>query len=519
MSKATNTSVPAPIDGSLRHHNGDAESQHVQATTRRTRADSGLRTANAELELPVPGRWYDEVHEAVEVGGVSNSLRERGYRESIYRRSMACADAVAALTAVFIAINLLGGDRLRPLVLLVAPLIVVAAKIGGLYDKDELVLDHSTLNELGRLINLATIVALLAWLVRHEMAAGVPSTFDLLALWLALAAGLVIARTGARALARRFAPAERCLLVGRSDVFARLETKFRSYPHITLVGLVQIAEIGGDPTVLHAIAERQNIHRIIIDTDATSPAATLEIVQATNTTGLQVSLLPSLLGTVGSSVVFDDIGGLVLLGVRRFGLSRSSRVLKRALDVIGASAMILAAAPLMLILAIAIKLGSPGPMLFRQTRVGRGGIPFEMYKLRTMVENADALKESLRDRNDPIHALFKIAKDPRITRIGALLRRSCLDELPQLFNVLAGHMSLVGPRPLVVDEDCRITGADRHRLHLTPGITGRWQTLSVRPPLAEMVKIDYLYIATWSPWNDFKIMIETIGFVTRRRGQ
>jgi lipopolysaccharide/colanic/teichoic acid biosynthesis glycosyltransferase len=136
-----------------------------------------------------------------------------------------------------------------------------------------------------------------------------------------------------------------------------------------------------------------------------------------------------------------------------------------------------------------------------------------------MVDGADALKESLRERNEA-SGLFKINADPRITRVGSFLRRTGLDELPQLFNVLVGDMSLVGPRPLVVDEDYLVEGFDRHRLHLTPGITGRWQTLgAARVPLSEMVKIDYLYVANWSVWADVKIIIETVGYLARRQGQ
>jgi len=440
-------------------------------------------------------------------------------RERIYRRSLVAADALVATLAVLVAIDGFGGYSLRPLYLLVAPLIVLASKVGGLYDKDELVVDHSTLNELPRLLNLAAMFALLIWLARHYVVIGAPTTLNLLMLWLLLTGGLVVGRSLARHVARRVAPVERCLLVGRRNVFERLAHKFRDYPRVTLVGLVTATEIASDHLKLRQIAERQNIHRIIIDTDETSAAATLEIVRAANATGLQVSLLPSMLAAVGSSVVFDDVGGLVLMGVPRFGLSRSSLALKRAFDLIGAAAAILCTAPLMAIVAIAIKLDSPGPVLFRQTRVGRAGTPFQMLKLRSMIDGADTLKESLRARNEA-DGLFKIDADPRITRVGRLLRRSGFDELPQLLNVLAGDMSLVGPRPLVLDEDSRVTGFDRQRLQLTPGITGRWQTLgAARVPLAEMVKIDYLYIANWSPWNDFKIVVETIGYIARGRGQ
>ena len=141
-----------------------------------------------------------------------------------------------------------------------------------------------------------------------------------------------------------------------------------------------------------------------------------------------------------------------------------------------------------------------------------------MLKFRTMVDGADAMKDELRELNEAA-GLFKIEADPRITRLGRLLRRSSLDELPQLFNVIRGNMSLVGPRPLVVDEDERVTGYDRRRLQLTPGMTGRWQILgSARIPLSEMVKIDYLYVANWSLWSDIKILFQTAYFVVLRRG-
>jgi lipopolysaccharide/colanic/teichoic acid biosynthesis glycosyltransferase len=158
-------------------------------------------------------------------------------------------------------------------------------------------------------------------------------------------------------------------------------------------------------------------------------------------------------------------------------------------------------------------------VLFRQTRVGRNGHRFEMLKLRTMSHDADQMKDALRDRNEASGGLFKIANDPRVTRVGRRLRNLSIDEMPQLINVLRGDMSLVGPRPLIVEEDERVTGFDRRRLHLTPGMTGRWQILgSARIPLPEMVKIDYLYVASWSLWVDVKILLETVNFVLRRRG-
>jgi exopolysaccharide biosynthesis polyprenyl glycosylphosphotransferase len=466
--------------------------------------------------VAAPRGERDDVAPPFEQG---DALRDVRKREKIYRRLLALSDALVAALAVFVAIDVLGGSTVRPLYLLVMPLIVLAAKTLGLYDKDELVIDHSTLAELPRLLNLATIFALLVWLARHFVVIGAPATVTLLQLWVLLCAGLVIGRSAARELARRITPAERCMLVGSRQVFSRLDVKFRGHRHLKLVGAVHAAQIASEPARLREIAEYGRVHRIIIDTDATSGSNTLDLVRAANATGLQVSLLPSMLDAVGGSVVFDDIGGLMLMGVPRFGLGRSSLALKRAFDVITASVVLVVGAPVLIAIATAVKLDARGPILFRQTRVGRDEKPFEMLKFRSMIDGADALKESLRHANEA-DGLFKIRNDPRITRVGRVLRRTGLDELPQLFNVLAGNMSLVGPRPLVVDEDRRVTGFDRRRLHLTPGITGRWQTLGgARVPLAEMVKIDYLYITNWSLWLDLKIMVETIGFLARRGGQ
>nr|MBA2644376.1 sugar transferase [Solirubrobacterales bacterium] len=171
------------------------------------------------------------------------------------------------------------------------------------------------------------------------------------------------------------------------------------------------------------------------------------------------------------------------------------------------------------VIALAIRLDSRGPIFFFQTRVGRDGEHFDILKFRSMVPDAEARKQTLRKHNEVSGGLFKITDDPRITRVGRLLRRTSLDELPQLINVVKGEMSLVGPRPLVLDEDALVFGLDRSRLHLTPGMTGPWQVLSsTRVPMNEMVAIDYLYVASWTLWTDVKILIRTIGHVFGRSG-
>jgi lipopolysaccharide/colanic/teichoic acid biosynthesis glycosyltransferase len=207
---------------------------------------------------------------------------------------------------------------------------------------------------------------------------------------------------------------------------------------------------------------------------------------------------------------------MTMLGIRRFGLARSSRLLKRSFDICVGSLVLVALGPLFLGIALAILLDSRGSIFFRQVRVGRDGKHFRIFKFRSMVADAEDQKESLRALNEAGDGLFKITDDPRVTRVGRFLRRTSLDELPQLLNVLRGEMSLVGPRPLVVDEDAKVIGLDRSRLHLTPGMTGPWQVLGVRVPMQEMVGIDYLYVANWSLWLDLKVLLRTVRHVVRR---
>jgi lipopolysaccharide/colanic/teichoic acid biosynthesis glycosyltransferase len=188
------------------------------------------------------------------------------------------------------------------------------------------------------------------------------------------------------------------------------------------------------------------------------------------------------------------------------------------MDLIGATLGLVVLAPLLAALALAVKVDSRGPVFFRQRRIGRSGSEVHMLKFRSMVAGADAMKDALRGKNEA-DGLFKIPDDPRITRVGHFLRKTSLDELPQLLNVLNGNMSLVGPRPLVPDEDAMIEGWQRRRLAVKPGMTGLWQIFgSSRIPMNEMVKIDYLYGANWSVWLDFKILLKTVPYVVTRRG-
>jgi exopolysaccharide biosynthesis polyprenyl glycosylphosphotransferase len=273
------------------------------------------------------------------------------------------------------------------------------------------------------------------------------------------------------------------------------------------------------PGSLARVIAENDLERVIIAPAGHDQDEILHVIRLIKALGVKVSVLPRLLEVVGSSSTFEDIDGLTLLGVRQYGVSKSSAALKRLMDVTGAGIGVLLLAPLLLLLATAIELDSPGPVFFRQRRIGRSGELFSIIKFRSMVRDADEIKSHLRHRNEALGGLFKITDDPRITRVGGFLRRTSLDELPQLLNVLGGSMSLVGPRPLVQDEDILIEGWQRRRLAVKPGMTGMWQIFgSSRIPMNEMVKIDYLYGANWSTWLDLKILLRTIPYVLRRRG-
>ncbi|HEV2592631.1 MAG TPA: sugar transferase, partial [Gaiellaceae bacterium] len=214
--------------------------------------------------------------------------------------------------------------------------------------------------------------------------------------------------------------------------------------------------------------------------------------------------------------------GMPLLSLPSARLSWSSRAVKRALDIVVAATALVLLSPVLLAASWCIKRGSEGPVLFRQERMGAGGRRFWILKFRTMTADADAHKEAVAHLNKHTEdgpRMFKIPADPRVTRIGASLRRWSLDELPQLINVLRGDMSLVGPRPLILGEDEHIRGRRRHRLSLTPGITGLWQVLGRSDiPFAEMVTLDYLYVTNWSLWGDVKLLARTVPVVLGRRG-
>ena len=272
---------------------------------------------------------------------------------------------------------------------------------------------------------------------------------------------------------------------------------------------------------LREIIEQQQAERVIIAFSRASHEELLESIRACRDAGVAVDVVPRLFEFLDGVRALDQVGGLPLLSIGTPALTSISMAAKRTLDVIGSLALLTLFAPVMLAIAVAIKLESRGPVFFRQPRAGRGRTSFRLIKFRSMYVDAEERKaemENLNEAGDGV--MFKIRKDPRVTRVGRILRRFSLDELPQLFNVLVGEMSLVGPRPLIFPETAALEkGWHLRRLELRPGLTGPWQVYGrSQNPFQEMVRFDYQYVAGWSLARDIEILLATIPAVISGRG-
>jgi exopolysaccharide biosynthesis polyprenyl glycosylphosphotransferase len=322
------------------------------------------------------------------------------------------------------------------------------------------------------------------------------------------------------------------LIVGAGHVGQRVARKLLQHPEyrVNVVGFVDehprdrsdgLAHLSviGAPADLPELVAALEVDRVIVAFSRDPHLDTLESIRELNQRGVQVDVVPRFFEALGPRATLHSAEGLTLIGLSPPHLSRSSLVLKRAMDIALSIAGLVVLAPAFLVIAAAIKLDSRGPVHFRQVRMGPGNSTFEMLKFRTMVEDADARKGEIVHLNK--HAggddrMFKVPDDPRATRVGRVLRRFSLDELPQLVNVLRGEMSLVGPRPLIPEEHQHVDGWRCKRLDLKPGITGLWQVLGADDiPFGEMVELDHRYVTTWSLFEDLRLLLRTVPAVLR----
>jgi exopolysaccharide biosynthesis polyprenyl glycosylphosphotransferase len=409
---------------------------------------------------------------------------------------------------------------------------VLIFSIYGLYERQSSTIVASTFDEISTLLNALMAGSLLMLLTGQALQRfahiKVYSPSEAV-LFLLFALALVpLARWTLR---NRLLPGvirpRRTLIVGAGSTGRLLASKISQHPDygLEVVGFLDEAGRGSADDVLGVTADLTSIiddHEIDWVVLAGAEGAhdeTLELVRRVRRPDVHLSIVPTYFELFASNATIEDLQGIPVVSLPPMRLSRSMRLLKRTFDLSAALLGLLVLSPVVIAAAIAIKLDSKGPVLFRQLRNGRGGTPFHIIKFRSMVDGAESQRFELAHLNLMDGPLFKIEADPRITRTGAFLRKWRLDELPQLWNVVRGEMSLVGPRPFVVHEADRITGWAGRRLESVPGITGLWQVLGGNDlSFEEMVKLDYVYTTNWSLWWDIKILFQTVPVVLARRG-
>jgi exopolysaccharide biosynthesis polyprenyl glycosylphosphotransferase len=325
---------------------------------------------------------------------------------------------------------------------------------------------------------------------------------------------------------------ERLLIIGAGTTAQVLARRVAETSGATVVGFIDDDPLPLDPSLegipvfddasgLGPVIEVTGATRVVIAFSRRSSTDILESIRNSRFGGIPISVVPRYFEITPSHARLSEIDGVPLLDLHSARLSWGSRLTKRILDVSLASLGLLVLSPLFLVVAIGIKMTSPGGVFFGQQRMGHNGEVFRMWKFRTMVQDAEGFRMGLAHLNEMGEStpLFKIRHDPRVTRIGRVLRRYSIDELPQLMNVVNGTMSLVGPRPFVVHEAEQMLGWSQRRLDLVPGITGLWQVRGRNDvPYEEMIRLDYMYVTNWSVWWDIRLLLQTIPGVLTGRG-
>ena len=461
-----------------------------------------------ELELLAPG---------------SDAARQRFHH---LRRLLFVADILAGVASGALVGAVARGSTMQVLLLAVVVAVAwpVAAFLCGLYAREDLRVWASGVSEAPRLALTCLAVSwpMYALLTTMDLARPAAGAF-----FGALACGAVagFARSGARIAAHRVPKLrQRTLIVGSGLVAERLAERVNDHPELGLALMGFIDDGAGDqgsPSLpylgglkaLSDLVELDQVDRVMIAFTRAHHEELLHALRVCRDAGVAVDVVPRLFEFLDGARSIEQIGGMPLLSIDAPTFSAPSRVSKRTLDLLGAGLMLIVLSPVLIAIAIAIKLDSRGPVLFTQPRSGRGGTFFKLFKFRSMHQYA-----TVEVRDDG--AIVKQRDDSRITRVGRLIRRLSLDEAPQLLNVLKGDMSLVGPRPLVLAEAQVLTESwQARRADLRPGLTGPWQIAGrSNIPFHEMIRFDYQYVAGWSLARDVEILLATLPVVLSGRG-
>lgn len=454
------------------------------------------------------------------------------------RLALVASDAVALTLCFSVALQIVHqprngsvGSALFANIALSLPLLIVvvaAFALNNLYSKAPGQLLKSSFTELHDIVyglGIAGCVVLgidhlLGSLERQATLEPVTIVVALLLAVILVPIGRIVSRAVLRAV-----KAEQCrvLIVGSGMMASHLRRYLSWDPRITVVGSVDDDPAPGTAVLgtiedLPQLVEDLDIHQVMVGFSRTHPADAILRLQSLND-HVAISIVPRYFELITWRSSVKEIAGLALIDVAPARLNLAARTVKRTFDMVVGSLLLLIALPGLVVVAISIKMSSPGPVLFRQERIGKDNKPFTIYKLRTMAHDAEQTRSQLERSNETDGPLFKIRADPRATPIGRFLRKTSLDEAPQLFNVLRGDMSLVGPRPFIPAESSAIDGSAQRRFEVRPGMTGLWQ-ISGRSELTfeEMQRLDYLYVASWSIWWDFRILWLTPALVFRGHG-
>ncbi|HUZ82105.1 MAG TPA: exopolysaccharide biosynthesis polyprenyl glycosylphosphotransferase [Gaiellaceae bacterium] len=466
-------------------------------------------------------------------GDVQSAPKRLRGRAWLVRRALLAADVVALIAASAVAVSAggVGTGVAAVCVVLGAPLWVAAAAAYGLYDHDEERLDHSSVDELVGIFQLGTLGAWVLALVTWAAGAAHAGLTRLVVFWVAALGFVTVARAAARALARRSdLYVQRTLILGAGHIGQLAARKLLQHPEyrVELVGFVDAhprplreelsgVRMLGDPAELERLIVDNRIGRVIVAFSEAPHDELLDAIRRLRRLDVHIDLIPRLFEIVGLEAGIHACEGLSLVGLRTTRVSAAARALKRALDVAVTVPMLVAFAPLMVLIAVAIRVDSNGPALFRQQRLGLHMRPFTVLKFRTMRVDTDQdehrryIERTLTADAAPNgNGLYKLDRNSAVTRVGRLLRKTSLDELPQLLNVLAGDMSLVGPRPcLAYEADC-FEEHQYERFLMPPGLTGLWQvTARARSTFGEALDMDVAYVRGWSLGLDLQLLLKT----------
>ena len=402
-----------------------------------------------------------------------------------------------------------------------------------LYERDRQQISVSALDEAREFGSTLSFLCFVELLLFHFFHVTPVTTATIGIFWIGALIGLPTARSVFRhVVVPLLNTPQNTLVIGAGRIGQIMALKIRKHPeyNLRLVGFLDndphpldtalddMPVLGREDDLVDAI-RRYGVSRVILAFSKQSPDHVLQLIREAGLREVTLSIIPRYFEIMTGSAGIADVDGVPVIELPSARLSRFARATKRTFDLALTVPGLILLTPLLLVIAAAIRIESRGGVFFRQDRSGRGGEVFRIVKFRTMVDGAEEPPRDALDSNESTGPLFKIREDPRVTRVGRVLRRTSLDELPQLWNVVRGHMSLVGPRPFVVYEDDRIDGWARRRLDLTPGITGPWQVLGRNEiGFEEMIRLDYLYVTNWSLWWDIKLLARTAPVVLRLGG-